>query len=550
MMSFGSSRPIGFTTYIERTNKKEQFIDKLGLEKTELVWNFFSMVEFDKTTIGGIESLDFASDFAKAMLEAFVEFDCLKPGLITQQFTVLAQKFQEKDAKLLIGEKSESDIMGCDTTSLIKDKYLFINFSEGLVKRMLKKPVYIIQQIGDNIPEIKAVPLGNLVARQEEGYINLDNPELIAKCAAYLLFHEFFHANTFISFESNSIDMSTFESFIQTHPMTEELQNALKSFEVCNSFLGDDFRNTLNFTRENEIRIPGEFELLAALYPEKFIMRLYNGADLNFSDPQTIKSCIIIANPIKIDFEKSLVKDIIEKSLQNINITFYISYLTCRIINILLQDSSKKFFKNIQQLIKQIEDNIFCDIESIIKDNLKKEKDFYEKDIIELRVSLENFSKLRQQFHKFKILNEDIMKLEKSQIKKEISHSELEKFVISYQELKDAMIFISEEKLLKFFDEGLNFSQDFESFLRKIENLKKDKDSISHETQEIFLKEMNKIKDQMDIYSDLLTKNFVEDIPNNVQLIHIDNSILENSPVLKKFEVKIGSFSSTNVIFA
>ena len=118
------------TEFGNSIDKIENFISSTGLEKTELVWNFFSMVEFNvecdekgmfkiKSPNGNeecIQPMNFTdtqqNQFAIGMLEAFEEFDKLSldgypnGGLITKQFEAIAQKCADKGVKLLIGEKT------------------------------------------------------------------------------------------------------------------------------------------------------------------------------------------------------------------------------------------------------------------------------------------------------------------------------------------------------------------------------------------------------------------------------------------------------------
>ncbi len=266
------------------------------LENKPLGRIFCQMVEFK--SLENITYLSPTSVFMQDMLEAFVEFDknLNPPGLITKQFTALAQKCKEKGVKLLIGKDYRNNNIGVDRTKLHQDN-VFINFNENMVKNMMKNPIYVIQQKGNNIPEIKAIPLGNLVAGTM--VTDFDNPALIAKCAAYLLFHELFHVNTFIEFsqwkssEPGNTDNEDVE-YVSNHDIIGFSSEDVKEL-LNNTPGGDDFRNVVGVTKFGEIRVPGEYELLQALYPNKKIMRLYEGKLLNFSNSKVLEAAVKVA---------------------------------------------------------------------------------------------------------------------------------------------------------------------------------------------------------------------------------------------------------------
>lgn len=58
--------PKFITECIAQTNLKENFISSIGLEKTELIWNFFSMVEFSGATVDGITHIRFCNRYARS----------------------------------------------------------------------------------------------------------------------------------------------------------------------------------------------------------------------------------------------------------------------------------------------------------------------------------------------------------------------------------------------------------------------------------------------------------------------------------------------------
>ncbi|MFQ6722954.1 MAG: hypothetical protein ACLRFH_00935 [Opitutales bacterium] len=273
------------------------FIANAGIKETELVWNFFNMVEFSGATVKGMKSLDFSSDFSINMLKAFEEFDNLEPkGLITQQFTALAQKCADKGVKVLIGEDPNlSKISGIciESGRLINDHYIFINISEELVKKAMENPIYVIQQEGDNIPEIKAIPLGNLVARTMVA--DFDDSNLVAKCAVYLLFHELFHVNSYHFEFAGDGTLTDPENFEKSHKFPENVKSEDINLLIAGKFRYDDLRNVTEAKTETEIRVPGEYELLQALYPNKKIMRLYEGKFLDFSNPKVLAAAVKVA---------------------------------------------------------------------------------------------------------------------------------------------------------------------------------------------------------------------------------------------------------------
>lgn len=318
------------------------------LENKPLGRIFCQMVEFK--SLENITYLSPTSVFMQDMLEAFVEFDknLNPPGLITKQFTALAQKCKEKGVKLLIGKDYRNNNIGVDRTKLHQDN-VFINFNENMVKNMMKNPIYVIQQKGNNIPEIKAIPLGNLVAGTM--VTDFDNPALIAKCAAYLLFHELFHVNTFVEYSQweNGKQNDLNVKHCQIQGIDEETIKTL----LANDFRYDDFRNVTGATKEHETRVPGEFELLKALYAHKPTMRLYEGEALNFKTDATRTACL---NVFKTVFKESLTNDI------NPLLLYKEGYLL----------NTELIQKHIYLKIVDLDVNIFK-LEKKVKENLKKE---------------------------------------------------------------------------------------------------------------------------------------------------------------------------------
>lgn len=230
---------------------------------------------------------NFDVQFYQYLSNGLEELDKQTNGLITQQFTALAQKCAKKGVKLMIGEDHNKAI-SVNTAGLIENQYIHINFSESLVKEAMKDPIHVIQQEGDNIPEVKAIPLGNLIAGTMVA--NFEDSDLIAKCAAYLLFHELFHVNTFVEYSQweNGKQNDLNVKHCQIQGIDEETIKTL----LANDFRYDDFRNVTGATEELEIRVSGEFELLKALYAHKPTMRLYEGEALNFKESATRTACL------------------------------------------------------------------------------------------------------------------------------------------------------------------------------------------------------------------------------------------------------------------
>lgn len=404
-----------FSEEEKKVEEMNVFIKNNGLENANFIIDFLSMVEFnvkcDEKGIfkiklpdgneGSIQLMNFTNQqqnqFAIGMLKAFEDFDknLNPPGLITQQFTALAQKCAKKGVKLLIGEDpSLSKISGIciESGHLIDQHYIFINISEDLVKKAMKNPIYIIQQEGNNIPEIKAIPLGNLVAGTM--VVNFDDPALIAKCAAYLLFHELFHVNSSYFEFADKGTLTHFESFKESHEFPENVKEEDINLLIAKNFRYDDFRNVTGVKAKTETRVPGEYELLKALCPNKNIMRLYEGKFLNFSDTNVLNAAVKVA---QIDFISSNKKeDIIDGFFQNFE-------------NILLKEKIEVFFKgkeenitvnnlsNLNKLNKNLEKHKVLLQNQLIQKS-KKLKPIMVKAFLELKNSLINFDKNEEAF--------------------------------------------------------------------------------------------------------------------------------------------------------
>ena len=288
------------------------------LENKPLGRIFCQMVEFK--SLENITYLSPTSVFMQDMLKAFEEFDqnLNPPGLISQQFTALAQKCADKGVKVLIGEDPNlSKILGISIeTEYLNDHYIFINISEELVKKAMENPIYVIQKECNNIPEIKAIPLGNLVAGKEN--VNFDDPTLIGKCAAYLLFHELFHLNSYYFEFDNKEPLTNPKKFKGFHKFPENVEGKDIDFLMAGGVRFDDLRNVTGAKTEKEIRVPGEYELLQALYHNKKIMRLYEGKFLDFSKVDVLNAAVKVAR-----FENDCLnsKSDLQQNLNNRNLS-------------------------------------------------------------------------------------------------------------------------------------------------------------------------------------------------------------------------------------
>ena len=330
------------------------------LENKPLGRIFCRMVAFK--SLENIKYLSPTSDFMQDMLEAFEEFDknLNPPGLITKQFTELARKCADKGIEILIGTKEGDNKIACHVNDLKENKYLFINISEASVKEQMDKPIYVMQQTDNNIPEIKAIPLRELVGQGE-----IDENKILAKCTAYLLFHELFHANTFLEFsewkegkfkQKNSTDISK----VQEHNLENISYDSVKLL-LGGNYRGDDFRNVTGITKLGEWRVPGEFELLKALYPNQPTMRIYEGSGLTFVQQKIRNACVDVFNSI---FKEELnAKNLILDDSVVINEIFQLHeelILTRLDYNSLFVTNKLFPSKNNEQQLKKLEDDKKC----------------------------------------------------------------------------------------------------------------------------------------------------------------------------------------------
>lgn len=262
------------------------------LENKPLGRIFCQMVEFK--SLENITYLSPTSVFMQDMLKAFEEFDNLEPkGLITQQFTALAQKCADKGVKLLIGENPKcGGIIGVDSNNLHQD-HIFINFSEDMVKKQMNRPICVMQksESGERY-EIKTIVLKELIGKGET-----DESNIQAKCAAFLLFHELFHVNSFLDCQCDANIYNAFNNNYENLNLPPDEIFCLKKIFYDQAYV-DDAINTLNISVNNQNRIPGEFELLSSIQSDKQIMRIYTGQENWNTDIEKMTYCSKIFNRI------------------------------------------------------------------------------------------------------------------------------------------------------------------------------------------------------------------------------------------------------------
>lgn len=421
------------------------------------------------------------SDFAIGMLEAFEEFDknLTPPGLITQQFTALAQKCAEKGVKLLIGEK---DTLGSIQfpKQIYDRKYIFVNFSENLVKKAMLDPIYVIQQEGKNVPEIKAIPLGNLVAKTMVADFN--DPVLIGKCAAYLLFHELFHANSFLDHVKNYDWNSNKYNETMYHSISKYVNDLGISKEQVELMLGsqkryDDLRNVTGAKTETETRVPGEYELLKALCPNKNIMRLYEGKFLDFSDLKVLNAAVKVA---QIDFpvlnDDLEIKDLFERYLQCVGKIIYSHFI----------ENTLSFFDDSK------------------KTEIRKVKNF-------ILASTE--------------MDKKIISQEKKELKEELSTLLKEELFNFINEINQDITIPN--SLLLWLERGISFHENGEVFLGELKAIKTS--MLSSQAVENNEKNSNLLNVLKSLYNDIVQLEefslFDESYQSLVGIVKIDNSI-------------------------
>lgn len=231
--------------------------------------------------------------FIDTIKKGFNDFDNTFKGLFLQQFEILDKKLTTNRIKLFIGSTADKTNPGMYGDGLYKlDIFngIYVNFSKEIVIEQMEKPIFFIQQEGDNIPEIKAVPLKDFVGLGET-----DKYRLLAKCAAYLLFHELFHVNTFVDCK---FDANAYKTNLQNFYIIEGVaDNDLKKL-FLNRDLGDDALNTLCKFENILNSVPGECDFINKLYPDKPTMRLYCGRGLDFCDPVIRENCLNVFNSI------------------------------------------------------------------------------------------------------------------------------------------------------------------------------------------------------------------------------------------------------------
>lgn len=228
--------------------------------------------------------------FINTIKEGFELFDSTFKDLFLQQFKILDKKLTTNEIKLFIGstaDKPNPGMYGDALYQLDGVKGIYVNFSEKIVREQMGKPIFFVQQKDNSIPEIKAIPLKDFVGHDET-----DEHRLLAKCAAYLLFHELFHVNTFADCE---FCKDAYKSNVQNF---NSVVDGISADDLKKLFLngnwGDDARNTL--CKSNAV--PGECDFINKLYPDIPTMRLYYGKGLNFYDSAIRDNCLSVFNSV------------------------------------------------------------------------------------------------------------------------------------------------------------------------------------------------------------------------------------------------------------
>lgn len=300
--------------------------------------------------------------FINTIKEGFELFDSTFQNLFLQQFKILDKKLTTNRIKLFIGstaDKTNPGIYGDGLYQLDEVKGVYVNFSEEIVREQMGKPIFFVQQKGGSIPEIKAMPLKDFVGKGET-----DEHNLLAKCAAYLLFHELFHVNTFADCE---FCKDAYESNVQNF---DGVVDGISVDHLKELFLnrnwGDDARNTLCKFENIPNAVPGECDFINKLYPDTHTMRLYCGKGLNFYDSAIRDNCLSVFNSV---FREELS----EKGLkctpeQKLNCHIISNAILCKNIgNIDTINEIKTFFATNTQLlpqqmyhkVSQIESNLY-----------------------------------------------------------------------------------------------------------------------------------------------------------------------------------------------
>ena len=348
------------TEFGKSIDKIENFISSVGLQKTELIWNFLCMVEFSGAPIDGITPRNYMSDFIIGMLKAFEEFDQLplgdmypNGGIISKQFEALKCLLQEKKVELYIGKNVKSEEIGLVSDQPCKidkeTKCIFINFSEEMVKQQMKKPFVVIQAQNGKL-EVKTITYEDL-------FPNCTKEELLKKCAAFFLFHELFHVGSFVICDFNKecgYDVwNTEYNYLKDFEIKEETMFPLFSIRGNLKNEADDARNTI-WKLNEEREIPGEFELLNAICNLPTI-RLYYGNYLNLTSLEVYSSCLELERKLLLiephTSQDQALKNIIYWTLENVEMNLYCKWLA-------FYTPSSDQIQKIKKLMLDIEKNI------------------------------------------------------------------------------------------------------------------------------------------------------------------------------------------------
>lgn len=202
----------GGPIYIPECKTKDDVLRKTGLGSTD---TFFTnnvyipenceeekILKCNDANIKDVHCHLVDKTFIDTLKEGFKLFDSTFKDLFLQQFKILDEKLTTNKIKLFIGSAADKPNPGIYRDGLYQldeVKGVCVNFSEEIVREQMEKPIFFVQQEGNSIPEIKAIPLKDFVGQGEK-----DNYRVFAKCAAYLLFHELFHVNSFADCKFNT----------------------------------------------------------------------------------------------------------------------------------------------------------------------------------------------------------------------------------------------------------------------------------------------------------------------------------------------------------
>ena len=196
---------------ISRVNTISQ-LGNISENNTKFLNNFMELFHFNleqkgeqKELLGVNNNKKFKiidEKFLKEIGNVLEEFDKKFDGIVSQQIDTLRAKFFSNGNKICIGTMEEYSVkeIGIDNEGINQKGNIMIIFSKELVEMQMTKHICLMQGNSDNSAEIKTISLKDLIGENEK-----DKDRLTAKCAAYLLFHELFHINSFANkfFDAN-----------------------------------------------------------------------------------------------------------------------------------------------------------------------------------------------------------------------------------------------------------------------------------------------------------------------------------------------------------